>query len=291
LRRQLLADLRSNFKVDFDVVLAVVAQPPASRPYKAENMVGGDCTPSSMCRSENRLGTVFLLGMDRIRNGPLLHELMHGYVASMQGRSRSLIPSGNAGHWGFSSVGGQLGGWDAATLSQVSRGTYQAYAPKAKTVEGLSSGNGGFGIGGYADNSHPYAPLELFLMGLAPKSELPSITYATDAAMVDYGTGTFTASSLVTLTPDQIEAKLTPEDRAWMQAAPKNPRGAVVVLTTTGTIAPSELEMLNRDIDQFTKRGEPTLWREPRDWYLYNFWTATGGRSKLSLAGVSALRR
>jgi hypothetical protein len=290
-RTKLLAELKTNFQTDFDVVFVVVLNPTLPLPFTAGNFTGGDCIPGNAgCTRENKLGTIVLFGANQFRDGPILHELIHGYAAPLQGNLRSVVPTSVLGHWGFSSVGGQLGGWDSATFRQIGSGTYQAFAPKAQFKSG-SSADGSFGVGGYAGNFLPYAKLELYLMGLVQKGEIPDVKYASAPAFTDRTTGTFTASAINTLTADQIEASLTIAEKAWVAASPKTPRGIVVAVSTNGAIDSATLQLLNRDIDQFSMTGIPTIWRESNNVVLHNFYTATEGRGRIKLNEVSAIMR
>jgi hypothetical protein len=76
-------------------------------------------------------------------------------------------------HWGLSSVNGQLGGFDGSTLRCE---TPAGALPPACTP--LDTGRtryvvGAFGAVANGFRSQPYAPLELYLMGLLPASDVP----------------------------------------------------------------------------------------------------------------------
>ena len=69
--------------------------------------------------SESRLkGVVHLASPKRIVDGSLLHEIMHLWVSL-----REVIPSVVQSHWGFSSVGGILGGFQADALVDLGQST------------------------------------------------------------------------------------------------------------------------------------------------------------------------
>ena len=123
--------------------------------------------------SASRLKGVVALRLGDSGNGPTLHETSHHWGMFLDssfgfGRDRTM----NFGpHWGVASVNGQLGGFDRATLRCVSPdGAMPPCVPEAGgriryTVASFGpSANGG--------DTVPYAPLELYLMGLVPASEL-----------------------------------------------------------------------------------------------------------------------
>jgi hypothetical protein len=128
---------------------------------------------------------------------PLAHETLHYWAVDLDDRfgfgqgldASSSYPS----HWGYSSVNGQLGGFDDSTL--------RCETPSGGLPPGCTAQTGGrirYVTGPFAPNANafrgvPYAPLELYLMGLAPSTEVPqSIRMLTAAKTV-----TSTASSVV----------------------------------------------------------------------------------------------
>ncbi len=98
-------------------------------------------------------GIIYYNHTDDLDTGPILHEFLHrwgNYILNTE-------PS--QAHWGFVDVDGRLGGfsrYDKSTDGQI-------------TVHNLNHYFSG-----------PYAPLELYLMGLVPKDEVPPITVLTD---------------------------------------------------------------------------------------------------------------
>jgi hypothetical protein len=115
---------------------------------------------------------------------PFAHETLHYWA-------QYLDPSFGFGemrgysegpHWGASSVNGQLGGFDPATLRCL---TPAGAAPPACTA--LPSGRVRYVVGAFGGNANafrnaPYSELELYLMGLLPDSGVPeSFALLTDA--------------------------------------------------------------------------------------------------------------
>lgn len=117
-------------------------------------------------------GVIILNGYSSILYGPFLHEFVHLFANILTGPvgEQSSVP----GHWGVSSVGGQLGGWGAGSLLDVGGGQYQASGPRGGT----------FGSGVNNGNSVPYAPLELYLMGLIGPEGVPPVVQALDPEFI-----------------------------------------------------------------------------------------------------------
>jgi hypothetical protein len=138
--------------------------------------------------SAGRLQGAIALNRNSVGNGPTLHETLHRWSVFLDGSfGFGVDRERNWGaHWGVSSVHGQHGGFDAATLACEGGGT-----PAACPV-----GAGGFArftVAPFNPNQQggdgvPYAPMELYLMGLIPIEEVPSpILVLRDALPVDFG--------------------------------------------------------------------------------------------------------
>ena len=112
--------------------------------------------------SDARLrGVVQLANTDQILTGSLLHELVHLWYSNLE-----VIPTEYLGHWGFSSVGGRLGGFQRDELKSLGDGKYSA----------------GFFRPHDAGKSVPYSELEMYLAGWIPASDVPDIWVAEDGA-------------------------------------------------------------------------------------------------------------
>jgi hypothetical protein len=126
--------------------------------------------------------------------GPLLHELAHGWSAYLTGPDAltSQIRRTPTSHWGFSSVGGVLGGWAPDSLEQLDDGLFRACSPTE--VEPFSPS-------GYASNTVPFAPLELYLMGLIAAEEVPDIQIAVNPQLAGPVStcASFTADEIVSV--------------------------------------------------------------------------------------------
>jgi hypothetical protein len=106
-------------------------------------------------------------------SGPFSHEIEH-YWGVFLDRSFGFGVGkayNNAAHWGYAGVDGTLGGFDPKTLScQTPAG---ANLPNCTA---LPNGRFQYVVGSFnpGGNGKPYAPIELYLMGLAPLAEVPS---------------------------------------------------------------------------------------------------------------------
>jgi hypothetical protein len=125
--------------------------------------------------SAERLKSVFGVQRSPGLFPPLAHELAHRWAnhldTSLGFGLEGQDPVGS--HWGMTSVFGQLGGFDASTVRCE---TPAGAMPPGCTP--LGSGRSRYVVGyfdTYTNSSQqvPYAPLELYLMGLAPLGEVP----------------------------------------------------------------------------------------------------------------------
>ncbi len=164
---------------------------------------------------------------------PFAHEICHYWAVDLDTRfGFGAWRDGHFGpHWGFSSVNGQLGGFDASTL--------RCETPAGALPPNCTAGSGGvtrYVVGEFGANANDfrgisYSPLELYLMGLGDASDVPeSFLLLGDAAMdessadPDAGTVVVEATSLTTLPFADIVARhgtverLPPEARHFTAA-------------------------------------------------------------------------
>ena len=92
----------------------------------------------------------------------LVHEIMHQWA-------NKIVALGVGGHWGFSDVHGPLGGFDGDTL-RVFDAARDHHAARAFSD-----------IGGTESDHLPYSPLEMYLAGWGPLSDVPPIKVAHNA--------------------------------------------------------------------------------------------------------------
>lgn len=209
---------------------------------------------------------IHLTSKNGIRGGPSLHELMHRW-----GNSLDSVPTSIGGHWGYSSVGGQLGGWADGTLVNNGDGTYSANKGFGSSSFG-GNANGGNGI--------PYSDFERYMMGLIPITELPDITIANGFNWVS--SGVFTATSFTTVTM----ADVITTDGARVpnhNNSQKNFRSIVVVLSKEPFSDPpmsnGRWASYDQDIYEFSLKGDEGT-------SSYNFWEATGGLATIEMNGL-----
>ena len=237
--------------------------------------------------SEHRLrGVVSLVHPDRIfAESLLLHEILHLWYTDLE-----VIPTVMSSHWGFSSVGGQLGGFQRDQLRSLGDGKYSAgnFAPQR------------------ARTSVPYSPLEMYLAGWIPPEEVPDIWVAEDGSWLmhdksgeerqhqtdENGNKIFTASRISTWSIDQIITKLGPRTPNFEQSQKEFRVAFVLVTDSRVAIQESELEATELFIEQFTKKGPVSAWFKDRTREtIHNFWEATRGIATLEVGELWSYRR
>ena len=224
----------------------------------------------------SRLKAVVGVNFNASGNGPILHETMHYWGVELASSFGFGDPPGGDSHWGFAGVRGQLGGFDPMTA--------RCRAPAMMSPPGCTPEGSGrvqilvdrFSPIASPGDTIPYAPLELYLMGLVPQTEAGGPYLVLDDGRVvsrDSMTGrtTLEGMSLRTVTIDQIVARhgarpmAAPTDRAF--------RAAFVVFSETPVSAArmSALEtwasIVGNDL------AHPVL---------LSFERATGGRATMS---------
>ncbi len=192
-----------------------------------------------------------------VRNGPFLHEIVHYWG------NYDFIPTTVGGHWGYASVGGQLGGFDE--LTDLGNNTYKA------NVEGRD----GFGTFANGGNSLRYGNLELYIMGLIGVNELEPVQVAENPQSA--GNSTFTADNITILTAADLISR-NGERVPSTQNAQKAFKGITVVLSRS-KLNDDEIAKLNSNLENFSRNAAPDAsWGS-----LLNFWQATGERATLDI--------
>lgn len=154
-----------------DDAKAVAAFEPVYRPARAAT---GDIRPTDrrLAHGSERLKGV-IGGQVGASPPPLEHELAHYWAAHLDptfgfGQDRT---QKYESHWGVTSVHGQLGGFDPASMTCV---TPAAALPPNCTPE--SNGRFRYSFASFLPHVNrlvDYAPLELYLMGLLPAAQVP----------------------------------------------------------------------------------------------------------------------
>jgi len=199
--------------------------------------------------------------------GPGLHEIAHNW-------GNSLIKTEVGGHWGYSNIGGQLGGWQPNSLVTLGDGTYQTKGP----LNTEPSSWGSFANGG---NYIPYSNLELYIMGMIGADEVGhDIKIAEDFEWTDdYSKGIFNASSITTLTMDQIIADKGIREPNHLNSQ-KSFRAMYVVVSEV-PLTREEWRVTDKFVYDFQLEGDDGNSR-------YNFWEATQGKGTMSFDQVDS---
>ena len=256
------------FKDDFDFifVLSNEQQVPdglyAGISYKVQNDVegigSGIYNGSGGYGSEGRLKSVIHLPVpDFVVNGPFLHEIAHFWG------NQGFIPTTVGGHWGYSNVGGQLGGFD------------EVIAMGNNLYQGKMEGVNGFGTFANRGNSVPYGNLELYLMGLLDVDELNDVQYAENPE--SQGSGKFTADEIITLTPTQLIS----EHGSRVPSVENSQKefNAITVVLSHGKMSDSDLATISTNLENFARKSAPdSSWNG-----LFNFWQATKEKASLNI--------
>jgi hypothetical protein len=267
-----------HFKDDFDFIIAASNQ--ASVPsesyfgrfYNAQNTVAGigksifDST--SQFGSAGRLqGVIHLTSTNGLSGGPSLHEIAHNW-----GNSMSSVPTVVGGHWGYSNIGGQLGGWQPNSLESLGGNQYRVRNPRSGQF-------GSFGGNANGGNGLTYSNFELYTMGLITANEVGhDVKIANSFAWVDPANGIFQASSITTNTM----AEVVSTDGARLPdpgSSQKNFRVLYLLITST-PLTLGEWAEFDQDVYRFDLDGDDGTGS-------YNFWEATGGRATLTMNAIA----
>ena len=229
---------------------------------KIRNAVDGIGRPVDTFRqieSTDHLKSVIHLNYyNALEYGPSLHEIMHEWA-------NFVVPTTNRSHWGFSSANGQLGGFDLADLVEHSPGKYSA---------------GRFGANANGGNSVPYSPIELYLAGFVPPSEVPDLWVAKDGAWTDEtdesGNRIFTASDIESYSIKRIVSENGVRDPDFRDSQKHFNAAAILLVDDMYPATKEVLEELSASVRRFAHPGSDKQ-------FLFNFWEATGGRATLAM--------
>ncbi len=202
-----------------------------------------------------RLEGVALLDAQRgLREAPTLYALarIHANRLPIDDCSPQL-----GGHWGYADVRGQLGG---GGLEGDGEGTW--------LFSGGLVGNGGDVV--------PYAPLELYLLGLADPAEVGTVRFLRGALMAE--DGSLRAAGTCTVDGPELVRRFgrrPRRDAPW--------RVGVVVVSAT-PITPDVARRYRADLAAVVASGPD------QDPDRLNFYEATGGRGRLAVVVPSGRR-
>jgi len=214
-------------------------------------------------------GVIHFPYINGLVNGPGLHEITHRWANHVT----QAFPTTVGGHWGFSSIGGQLGGWAEGTLVSLGGGQYQA------NKGGGSSWFGTFANGG---NALAYGNLELYLMGMIPAGDLVGIQYAGNPAWVNSGLGIFSADAINSVSASSLISTLGARNPSFQNS--QKSFNVLNVVVSTSPISAEQFVANDTQVASFSLKGDNSS-------YLFNFWEATGGVGSLNMdLGLSALK-
>lgn len=230
--------------------------------------------PASAARLRGAVGVNF----NAVGNGPTLHETLHYWSMFLNasfGFGRDRDQSFGA-HWGVAGINGQHGGFDPETLRCKVPADAQPpnCMPEADGVTRVTMST--FGPNANGGDSRPYAPIELYLMGLIPRAEAGGPFIVLEGAhFVSTDTATrrmtFEITGSHTVSMDDIaraqgeRAPATAEERAL--------RGAFVVYSA----APLSAERMDA-----LERWAAIFGNDLPHAALHSFERATGGRATMS---------
>jgi hypothetical protein len=206
------------------------------------------------------------------------------------------------GHWGISDVHGQLGGFDARGGGiTVKNGVFTAEQP--------------FSYNSADANTQPYAPLELFLMGLARDDEVPVATVyqprpGTLRYRCDEGRLSFEIQDVQRYDAARIRARMAAQHLelpAWQPvgAGPRRYRLLPLVVWPKDRVLPrAALDEVLAQLGWFTHHDARRPWegqlttrsgrvmsgQDMRD-NLFNFFQATRGRAYIEVPDLLEQRR
>ncbi len=209
--------------------------------------------PAHLPRWRALRAAVVLDGAAGLRRGPSLRALARADAGRVRPPECGEAPPGG---WGYADVAGQLGG---ARLEPASDGRLRPRAPHGGAPGWV--GNGG--------NRVPYAPLELYLMGLAEPDAVGPVRFL---AGVDEGAdGALRAEKICTLDGAAFVA------RYGRRPLADRPLRLGVAVVGVGAGDTATLERHRRALAAFAAPGPDD------DALLLNDFEATGGRARLAV--------
>lgn len=202
--------------------------------------------------------------------GPTLHELIHLWVGD------EVIPSDFPTHWGFSSVHGQLGGFDREKLVELGHNEFTA---------------GSWGEYANYGNSVPYAPLELYLAGWIPPDEVPEILVAENARWISRKPNEkwiFSAESWSRWSIERIIDRIGERNPSWREASRDFKMAVILVENKKYPVTDQHIKLVSQHIDLFTRKA--SIRNIPEFEYVYNFWEATRGHATIEAPRLQLYR-
>jgi hypothetical protein len=168
----------------------------AGRTIQVRNTITGLGVPllddSSQFGGPRALQAVAAIDWDT--DPPLLHEFLHRWGNGFHPTFDATYIS----HWGYSSVNGQLGGFDPATLVANADGSFSVNSSSLAPI-------------GYRSDTGHYAPLELYIAGFLLASQVPPTTIFTNVHTIGGSDARFTGTR-TQVTINDLIAKYGPRN-------------------------------------------------------------------------------
>lgn len=213
---------------------------------------------------------------------PFAHEFAHHFAVNLAdelGFSRD-VDTEFRGHWGMTSTNGQLGGFDPASL--------ECETPAGAKPPNCTPATGGrfrYKVAPFRPNADPgrtapFGPIELYMMGLLPKEEVPSPLLAFDGADFKFENQETSPDGKLIIDAKGIKEIPMQSIVARHGEVPPLPEGkrqfkAAVVLVTAAPAAQTYLDHVADWAAIFSGEMASTQWS--------SFKTITGGRATMSM--------
>lgn len=229
-------------------------------------------------------GYVYLPARQDLAGGRFLHEFAHFWAADIESpRVLARQIDRFHGHWGFSSMGGVLGGWLPGSRVQLAPGRHRAdVAPAGRNAPVV-----------------PFAPFELYLMGLIDAAAVPPLEVAVEPVRIlaKERLIEFTAAGFESVRIEDILAENG--GRIPARPDPGTPFQIGLVVLAGSVLTAQEWEFYERAMDFMSAqdarrihesfaaeqfRAERAHWQaieRGTESALLNFFGATGGRGSL----------
>ncbi|WP_304944561.1 hypothetical protein [Vallitalea guaymasensis] len=210
-------------------------------------------------------GIIYITHNDVLYDGPILHELMHRWGNYILDSDYGMC------HWGDSNIYGRLGGYE-----KIVENDDRSIIKKHKRYW-----------------RGPYAPFELYLMGLIPKEEVPDITVTEDYSSriineTDWNridgeditvdgkikTKTYTIDQIITGAISNKNQKANIGERIPSYKDSKKQFNLLFVNVDYDDMTEKEIESMNNQIKLLCYEGE-------YDDKIYNFWEACKGKASI----------
>jgi len=277
--RKLTHPIYNFFEDDFDFIFLISHNygcpecPYAGRNTLVKNDIKGIGKPLyNSCKkfgSQGKLQSIIHITQSRgMTNGTALHELMHrwgNYVLPSYSFDSQGGQKRDYSHWGVSSANGVLGGFELNKKDTMTMNAFKA----------------NFSKNPYFSTNHnhtKYSPIELYLMGMIPKDEVPPLTVYSGIKCnpeVFKKTGLFSSDSTSTYTINDIIRRHGERIPSYHSSQKTFKALAVILSTTSNPIRKNEWAFYTEEISKFcaSENNENHL----------NFYQATGKRAELTM--------